>query len=145
MLAHRSKDQSADVPELAHSEQLISELETSDALVISTPVHNYTVPASLKAWIDQVVRIGRTFKSTPEGKVGILRDRPTIVVSASGGYFANGSQPDFFAPYLDAILATIGICDVTHFRLEGVTRGDEAVALAYERAREGLRALRLQE
>ena len=52
-------------PALAASEVLIGELEAADALVIGTPMHNYSVPAVLKAWIDQIVRIHRTFRSTP--------------------------------------------------------------------------------
>jgi FMN-dependent NADH-azoreductase len=145
MHAHATPAPAEGVPQLALSEQLIGELETSDVVLISTPVHNYTVPASLKAWIDKVVRIGRTFKSTPQGKVGSLADRPTYVVAASGGYFSDGPtrQPDFFTPYLDAILATIGIRDVHHVRLQGLARGDAAVALAYAEARKTLDGLRL--
>src|SRR4249920_2591492 len=49
--------------------------------VIGTPMNNYTVPATLKTWIDHVVRIRRTFVGTPQGKVGLLRDRPTYIVT----------------------------------------------------------------
>ncbi|WP_410003879.1 FMN-dependent NADH-azoreductase [Ralstonia sp. TCR112] len=70
--------------ELALSETLIGELEAADAVLISTPVHNYTVPSALKAWIDLVVRPERTFRRTPTGKVGMLADRSVLVVSASG-------------------------------------------------------------
>ncbi len=52
----------------------------SDALLISTPMHNFTVPAALKLWIDFVLRVGRTFKSTAEGKFGLLADRPALVL-----------------------------------------------------------------
>ena len=54
-----------------------------DAIVIGTPMNNLTVPSVFKAWIDQVLRAGRTFKSTPTGKVGMLRDRPVFVGIAS--------------------------------------------------------------
>jgi FMN-dependent NADH-azoreductase len=121
---------------------LIEELDAAHALLIDTPVHNYTVPAELKTWIDYVVRVGRTFKSTSAGKVGTLRDRPTVVVSASGGYFSGSApQPDFFTPYLDAVLATIGIRSVRHIRLEGLRRGDDAVRAAYVRADQELSSL----
>jgi FMN-dependent NADH-azoreductase len=145
MLTHHTPEQSASAPALALSERLIGELDEADAVVIASPVHNYTVPASLKAWVDQVVRVGRTFRSTPQGKVGSLVDRPTFVVASSGGYFAGSAaaQPDFFLPYLDAILATIGIHDVRHIRLEGLSRGPEAVEAAYRRAQEALAAMRL--
>jgi FMN-dependent NADH-azoreductase len=135
-----------DAPEFAASQVLIAELEASDALVIGTPMHNFTVPAPLKAWIDQIVRIHRSFRSTPSGKLGLLRDRPSFVVIASGGYFTRASptgtpaQPDHLRPYLRDILATIGITDLTFITLEGLSRGPEAVAaaLAAARARVGV-------
>jgi FMN-dependent NADH-azoreductase len=142
MLAHTSREASSGVAALLLSEQLIEELEAAHALLIDTPVHNYTVPAALKTWIDHVVRVGRTFKSSPAGKVGTLRDRPTVVVSAAGGYFSgNAAQPDFLTPYLDAVLATIGIRSVRHIRLEGLTRGEDAVRAAYARANQELSSL----
>ena len=87
-------------------------------------MHNFTVPALLKAWIDQVVRFGRTFRSTPEGKIGLLADRPTFVLVASGGYIIGerARQPDFLTPYLTAILGTIGIHDVNFVHIDGMTR-----------------------
>src|SRR3954464_3878260 len=78
-------------PALETSEALIRELEAADILVIATPMHNYGVPAVLKAWVDQIVRIRRTFASTPGGKVGKLRDRPAWLVVASGGWFSGPS------------------------------------------------------
>ena len=125
----------------AASEALIDELERADAVVLATPMHNYTVPAALKAWIDQVVRIHRSFTSTPGGKVGLLRDRPVYVVIASGGWFTGPSpggapaQPDFLTPYLSAILNTIGLHDIHFLTLEGVTRGEDVLAGALAGAR----------
>lgn len=133
----------ADAPAFAASEMLIGELERCDALVIATPMHNYGVPVVLKAWIDQVVRIRRSFESTPAGKTGLLRDRPVFVVVAAGGWFAGPSpsgtppQPDFLTPYLRAVLGTIGLTDLAFVTLEGLTRGADAAerALAAARAR----------
>ena len=141
MLTHTSREASAGVSALSLSEQLIDELDAAQALLISSPIHNYTVPAALKSWIDHIVRVGRTFKSTPGGKVGTLADRPTLVIAASGGYFSGSAgprQPDFFTPYIDAVLATIGIRSVKHIRLEGMSRGEEAVRRAYAQAHETL-------
>jgi FMN-dependent NADH-azoreductase len=128
-------------PALVVSEVMIQELEAADVLVIATPMHNYCVPAVLKAWVDQIVRIHRTFASTPGGKVGKLRDRPVWLVVASGGWFTGPSpsgapaQPDFLTPYVRAILATIGIEDLRIITLEGVTRGADIAAAAFTRAR----------
>lgn len=128
-------------PALSVSEALIQELEAADALVIATPMHNFGVPAVLKAWVDQIVRIHRSFRSTPEGKIGTLADRPVFVVVASGGWFTGPSpigtpaQPDFLTPYLRTILATIGLRDVRFVVLEGVARGEDNVVRAFDQAR----------
>ena len=129
-----------DHPALAGSEVLIRELESASAVVIATPMHNYGVPAVLKAWVDQIVRIHRTFASTPAGKQGLLADRPVYLVVASGGWFTQPSpigtppQPDFLTPYLRAVLGTIGLRTLHVFALEGVTRGAEARAMAFDAA-----------
>jgi FMN-dependent NADH-azoreductase len=68
-----------DDPRFALSERYIAEIEAADLIVIGTPVNNFTVPSTLKAWIDHIVRIHRTFRSTQAGKPGLLRDRPVIV------------------------------------------------------------------
>jgi FMN-dependent NADH-azoreductase len=131
-------------PALEVSEVLIQELEASDVLVLATPMHNYGVPAVLKAWVDQIVRIHRTFASTPDGKVGKLPDRPVWIVVASGGWFTGPSptgmpaQPDFLTPYLRAVLGTIGIRDLRVLTLEGVTRGADIAEAAIARARSAL-------
>lgn len=145
MVSHQTAASARGVDALRLSEQLIGELEASDALVLSTPMHNFTVPAVLKAWLDQVVRFGRTFRSTPEGKVGLLRDRPAFVVVSSGSDITGerAGQPDFLTPYLVAILRTIGISDVTFFRLEGMSRdaaGGYQRGLAQLESHPGLRA-----
>jgi len=114
---------------LAESEKLIRELETTDALIIGTPMHNYTVPSTLKAWIDHIVRVFRTFQPTPQGKVGTLQDRPTFIAIASGGSYSGEPprQPDFLTPYLRAILNTVGIHDIAFFSIQGTAGGPEAL------------------
>src|SRR5215469_1971934 len=67
---------------LDYSDEVIGELEAADVVVLATPMNNYTVPATLKMWIDHIVRIRRTFVGSPQGKLGLLRDRPTYVVTA---------------------------------------------------------------
>lgn len=115
-----------------YPELLIRELEDADAVVISTPMHNLTVHSVLKAWIDNVVRAGRTFHVTSNGKIGTLRDRPVYIAVASGGKFAGPSarQPDFLTPYLTTTLATIGLHDLTFFTIQGTCLSAETVAEA---------------
>ena len=117
------------------SEQLIQELEGSDVVVIATPMHNFTVPSALKAWIDHIVRVRRTFTMTSAGKVAILRDRPVFVAVSSGGRYSNAHarQPDFLTPYLKAVLGTIGLHDLTFFSVEGSALGSDAATKARTR------------
>jgi FMN-dependent NADH-azoreductase len=112
------------------SEVLIREVEAADAIVIGTPMNNFTVPSVLKAWIDQILRVGRTIMPTPEGKMGILQDRPVFVGIASGGVFSgdNVDQPDFLTPYLSAALGCIGLKTIHYLPLQATAFIDEARA-----------------
>ena len=96
---------------LALSEQLISELNAADTIVISTPVYNFSVPSTLKAWIGQVARAGITFKYTETGPKGLLEGKKAIIAIASGGTQI-GSDIDFASGYLRHIMGFIGIHDV---------------------------------
>jgi len=125
------------------SEALIRELETSDMLVISTPMHNFTVPAALKLWIDYVLRIHRTFSAGPEGKTGLLADRPVYVLVGSGGFHQGerARQSDFLTDYLRYALNTLGLFDIHFVYLQGLVFGEAAVAAALKDAREQLARL----
>jgi FMN-dependent NADH-azoreductase len=116
----------------AVSDQLIAELERADVVVIGTPMHNLSVPSSLKAWIDHVVRARRTFTMATSGKKGMLHDRPVYIAVASGGRFSgtNAHQPDFLTPYLKAVLASIGLNNLLFFSVEGTGARAESVELA---------------
>ncbi|AZO23539.1 flavodoxin family protein [Mesorhizobium sp. M1E.F.Ca.ET.045.02.1.1] len=119
------------------SEALIREVETADVIVIGTPMYNSTIPSILKAWIDQILRVGRTMKSTPVGKVGMLRDRPVFIGVASGGVFSGerANQPDFLTPYLSLALNSIGLKTLQFPSVQATAflDGDKA-ALAREKA-----------
>lgn len=112
------------------SEMLIREIEAADVIVIGTPMHNYTIPSSLKAWIDQVLRVGRTMKSTPAGKVGMLQDRPVFIGVASGGVFAGerANQPDFLTPYLSLALHSMGLKTLQFLPLQATAFLDQGQA-----------------
>ncbi len=130
-----SQGSSADVSQggsMATSEELIRELESADVLVVSTPMHNLTMPATLKLWIDHIVRARRTFNITQSGKVGTLHDRPVFLAIASGGRFSgeHAQQPDFLTPYLIAILGMIGLHDITIFSVQGTGSHGDALATA---------------
>lgn len=93
------------------SDSLIDEIDQADLLVISLPIYNFGVPASLKLWIDQIARVGKTFRYTENGPVGLLSGKRAVILVASGGTKV-GSEIDFATPYLRHVMGFIGITDV---------------------------------
>ncbi len=96
---------------LAYSDELVEELARADVLVIGVPIYNFSVPASLKAWIDMVARARKTFRYTENGPRGLLEGKKAYLVVATGGVPV-GSPVDFATPYLRHALKFIGISDV---------------------------------
>jgi FMN-dependent NADH-azoreductase len=103
---------------LALSDELVSELLEADEIILGTPMYNFAIPAALKAWIDHVVRVGKTFRyradGTPEGLLA-GKNTKVLVMVASGGKYVN--EPELVAldheiPYLRFILGFMGITDV---------------------------------
>ena len=118
----RTKEQKA---LLSISDELIAELLTADVLVLGVPMHNFSIPAVLKLWIDQIVRAGKTFNFTENGYAGLVTGKKAHVFVASGGVYDPGSPAagfNFVEPYLRAILGFIGITDV-QFLWAGGTAG----------------------
>ena len=96
---------------LAGSNELVAELKKADVLVIGVPVYNFSIPASLKAWIDMIARARLTFRYTDNGPVGMLTGKKAYLVVATGGVTV-GSAMDFATPYLRHALSFVGITDV---------------------------------
>jgi len=119
----------ADRAALVYSETLLAELIAAALIVIDTPMHNFTLPAALKAWIDYVVRPNRSFGFSPQGKVPLLKDRPVRIIAACGGRFTGPHpQQDFLTPYLRYVLGVIGFSDLDFLLLEQMTRPEGQVA-----------------
>jgi len=104
------------------SDQLIDELMISDLLVIGCPMWNFGIPSSLKAWIDYVVRAGKTFNYAGAGVEGLAKGKKAFLLLASGGVYSDGPwKPwDAVEPYLRQILGFIGIDEVQTVRAEGM-------------------------
>ena len=68
----------------ALSDELITELKAADTLLIAAPIYNFSAPASLKAWIDQITRIGQTFSYENGAFQGLLPTKQAIVACAYG-------------------------------------------------------------
>lgn len=113
---------------------LIAELEEADEYVITTPMYNFAVPAALKAWIDHVVRAGKTFKTTSDGGYqGLLQGKKATVIVASAGSYDPGTPGEtynFETPYLKHILGFMGITDVSVVHVGGTYKVDSGQAPA---------------
>lgn len=136
---------------LAESDQLVDELIASDILVIGTPLYNFGMPAPLKAWVDQVVRAGRTVgidESNPaDPYVPKLTDRPrhAVILTARGGIgFDPGGEMahmNHLEPNLTTALEFIGITRIHYIAIEGQEVGGEVLAKSVAEALRKVEAL----
>ncbi len=96
---------------LALSDELISEVQAADTLIIAAPMYNFSVPSTLRAWIDHICRAGITFQYSETGPKGLLSGKRAIIVVTTGGTPAQ-SEVDYVTPYLRQVLGFIGITDI---------------------------------
>ena len=124
------------------SKALVDELKAADIIVIGSPMYNFTVPSTLKAWIDHVAIAGQTFQYTPGGPKGLLKGKAYLALS-SGGVYSQGpfAAVEHLATYLTAILGFLGIGDVEVVRAEGVAYGPEQDQAAMTSAQERISTL----
>lgn len=127
------------VDRLALSDQLVDELLAADTIVIGAPVYNFSVPASLKAWVDLIARAGRTFRYTEQGPKGLLEGKRAIIAVASGGTKI-GSEIDFASGYLRHIMGFVGITDVEIIAADQMALNPEAALAAANTAVEQIAA-----
>ena len=115
------------------SDELIAELQDAAVLLVTTPMYNFSVPAALKAWIDQVVRIGHTFSYDGQAFAGLAKPDRAVVICAYGaeGYVDGGAfaAANFLEPYLRFLFGFLGVPAVQFVSVEATT-GDEATVAA---------------
>ncbi|ASC70526.1 FMN-dependent NADH-azoreductase 1 [Halomicronema hongdechloris C2206] len=129
---------------LTISDELIDELLAADRYVFGVPMYNFSVPANLKAYIDQIVRVQRTFAMGADGEKGLVKDKKMLVITARGGSYSASTPTahlDFQEPYLRAIFGFIGITDITFIHAENLTMGDEARQQSLTAAQTAIQAL----
>lgn len=130
--------------ELHLTETLISEFLDADVVVLGAPMYNFSVPSSLKAWIDRVAQAGRTFRYTEKGPVGLAGGKKVLIVSARGSAMSGTpveAALDHQEAYLKAVMGFLGVTDVTVIRAEGLAFGPDAREQAIERALAELKLL----
>jgi FMN-dependent NADH-azoreductase len=127
----------------AYADALIEEAEAADVIVIAAPMYNFTIPSTLKAWIDHIARAGRTFRYGEAGPEGMLKGKKVLVVTARGGIYSEGpgKAMDFQEPYLRGMLGFIGLDDVTFIHVEGLKVGPQEAEKGIARARTAIREI----
>ncbi len=129
--------------ENAVSEALVSQFLAADVIVVGAPLYNFSIPSQLKAWIDRVAQVGRTFKYTETGPVGLAGGKTVIVASTRGGVYSTsegGRAMEHQESYLQTVFGFFGISDVRYVRAEGVAMGDAKKAEALDSATLQLKA-----
>lgn len=129
------------------AQDLTDEVFAADLIVIASPMYNFGITSTLKAWFDHVLRAGVTFRYTAEGPVGLVTGKRAVILEARGGLYSEGPAAGFDhqEPHLRTMLGFIGVTDVEVVRAERLAVGPEVKAEAIEGARERVRALAADE
>jgi FMN-dependent NADH-azoreductase len=117
------------------SDDAIAEMQEADIYVINAPFYNFSIPTTLKAYLDHIVRPGITFRYNENGEPeGLLKNKKAYITIASSGVYSEGrfQYLDYVTPYLKMLLGFIGITDITFIRVEG-TRLKGIKETAFER------------
>ncbi len=125
---------------LALSDQLITEIQASNTLMIAAPMYNFSVPTQLKNWIDLIARAGVTFAYTEQGPKGLLSNKKAIVITTRGGIHKDTSN-DHVVGYMKTVLGFIGISDIEFVYCEGLAMGADTAKTSMESARSTLLSL----
>jgi FMN-dependent NADH-azoreductase len=120
--ANRTPEQNAT---LATSDALIAELQQADEYVFGISMHNFSIPSSLKLWIDLIARVGKTFSYEGGTPAGLLRGKKATFLVATGGVYERGTPMaamNHIEPYLRSMFAFLGVTDVNFINLGGTAR-----------------------
>jgi FMN-dependent NADH-azoreductase len=126
----------AELEARALSDALVAELAAADILVIASPMYNFGMSSTLKAWFDHVLRAGLTFRYTAEGPEGLMKGKKAVVIESRAGFYSEGpvAAMDGQEPHIRILLGFMGIDDVTFVRAEKLAFGPEAAEAAIAEA-----------
>lgn len=123
------------------SDALINEFMSANRYVFGVPMHNFSVPSTFKTYVDQIVRVGRTFAA--DGK-GLVTGKKLLVITSRGNNYSAGSPMQAFdhqEPWIRTIFGFIGIRDITFIHAQGMNLGDEARETGMKHARDEIAKL----
>ena len=129
---------------MRESNHYVEQLLGATEIVVATPMYNLSIPAALKAWIDQIVRVGRTFTFANGSFKGLTPARRVSVIVSSGSDFRPGTPGEgynFVEPYLRALFGFIGITDVRFVYAPNMNQGEPSRSEVLAEARQTLKGL----
>src|SRR5271163_1528502 len=140
--------QDAQTPEskaaIAVSDELVKEFLSADRYVFGVPMHNFNIPSTFKAYIDQIVRAGKTYAVGPNGYEGLVKNKKALFITTSGGAYAPGTplaSYNFQEPYLRVIFGFIGLTDLQFISADSMNQGEDAAKHSREKAENALKEL----
>ncbi|MCE0522650.1 MAG: FMN-dependent NADH-azoreductase [Methylacidiphilales bacterium] len=129
---------------IAVSDELVKEFLGADRYVFGVPMYNFNIPSTFKAYIDQIVRAGKTYAVGPNGYEGLVKNKKALFITTSGGAYAPGTPlaaHNFQEPYLRVIFGFIGLTDLTFVSAGSMNQGDDAAKFSREKAENALKEL----
>ncbi|MDZ8024196.1 MAG: FMN-dependent NADH-azoreductase [Nostoc sp. SerVER01] len=127
------------------SDELIDEFLAADRYVFGVPMYNLNIPSTFKAYIDQIVRVNKTFAIDAQGGYkGLVEGKKAVIITARGGDFSTTSPfaaYDFQEPYLRAILGFIGLTDIQFINANSLNEGDATRTQSLAEARTAIEDL----
>jgi len=115
-------------------QRVLQDFLDADVLVIGVPMYNFSLPSTLKAWIDRIAVAGKTFRYTAEGPQGLAGGKRVILAISQGGVHAHAGPSDFQESYLRFVLGFVGIADIEVVRAQGVNLSPEHREQALDQA-----------
>ncbi len=129
---------------IAVSDQLVEEFLSADRYVFGVPMYNFNIPSTFKAYIDQIVRAGKTFAVGPNGYEGLVKDKKALFITCSGGAYVAGTPMaayNFQEPYLRVIFGFIGVTELQFITADSMNQGEDAAKHSREKAENALKEL----
>jgi FMN-dependent NADH-azoreductase len=129
---------------IAVSDQLLDEFLAADRYVFGVPMYNFNIPSTFKAYIDQIVRAGKTFAVGPNGYEGLVKNKKALFITSSGGAYLPGTPMaalNFQEPYLRVIFGFIGLTDLQFIAADSMNLGEGAAKQSREKAENALKEL----
>jgi FMN-dependent NADH-azoreductase len=109
-----------DAGDAERADRVLEDFLAADVVVIGAPMYNFSVPSTLKAWIDRIAIAGKTFRYNADGPEGLAKGKRAILAISQGGIHTAGGPSDHQESYLVFMLNFLGVVDIEIVRAQGI-------------------------